>query len=205
MGQHAEIQQHRKKLKQGVYLTLTHLRINLGFIFPLAMLILGHMKLPLFVTGSALVLVGAGLRLYSAGVLRKDKRLQRTGPYALCRNPLFLGTIILMLGFAFLSGSWTLVVLTLVVFWSVYMWVILLEERWLLEVFGESYGEYLRTTPRLLPTFRSLSASFTRVPYSFAQARANHELKTTVAGVVGVLLFLVKYALELWILPFSLW
>lgn len=205
MSHDSDIQQERKKLKQGAYLALTHLRIYLGLLFPLAMLILGRPNVPMFAAGAVLVLCGVGLRLYSAGVLRKDRRLQRTGPYRLCRNPLYLGTILLQLGFALASGVWSFVILALVVFGAVYIAVILLEERWLAKVFGGPYEEYMRGTPRLLPTFRSIRESMARVPYSFAQAVANREHKTAVIGVLGVILFLIKYTLSLWTLPINLW
>jgi len=200
-----DIQQERKKLKQGAYLALTHLRIYLGFFFPLGMLVFGRLNVPMLAAGAVLVLCGVGLRLYSAGVLRKDRRLQRTGPYKLCRNPLYLGTILIQLGFAFASGVWVFVILALAVFAAIYTAVILLEERWLTKVFGEPYEEYIRETPRLVPSFRSLRESIVRVPYSFKQAYSNHEHKTAIAGVIGVGLFLIKYTLNLWTLPVNLW
>jgi len=155
--------------------------------------------------GIVFVLAGVALRLYSAGILRKDRSLQRRGPYGFCRNPLYLGTIMLMLGFAFLAGSWALVILTLAVFTAVYLWVIILEERWLRAVFGEVYETYLKETPRLLPTPRSLLRLFEPVPFSLKQARVNHEHKTFVAGILGLGVFLLKYGLGLWLLPFHLW
>jgi hypothetical protein len=169
------------------------------------MLIFGRFQIWMFVCGAALVLCGVGLRFYSAGVLRKDRRLQRTGPYGLCRNPLYLGTLLLQLGFALASGVWTFVISALVVFTAIYLAVILLEERWLKKVFGEPYEEYLRDTPRLLPTLKSLGESLVAVRYSLRQAYVNHEYKTTIAGVIGVVLFLIKYTLSLWTLPLNLW
>lgn len=169
------------------------------------MLILGHFQIWMFVCGAAFVLCGVGLRLYSAGVLRKDRRLQRTGPYRLCRNPLYLGTILIQLGFALAAGVWTFVVLALVAFGAIYMAVTLLEERWLKMVFGKPYEEYMHDTPRLLPTLRSFGESIAPVPFSLRQAYSNHEHKTTIAGVIGVVLFLIKYTLNLWSLPVNLW
>jgi len=195
----------RRKLKSGAYLALTHLRINLGLAAPLLLLILGRPVWPMFIAGAVLVGLGAGLRLYSAGVIRKDRRLQRTGPYALCRNPLYLGTLTMMLGFGVISGYWSLAALTIAVFGLVYWQVIRLEQQWLVSIFGDAYRGYVRETPCLLPRFSSLRKFLERVPYSLKQARANHELKTTVGSAAGILLFLLKYALELWVLPLNLW
>lgn len=195
----------RRKLKSGAYLALTHLRINLGLAAPLLLLIMGKPVWTMFSAGAVLIVLGAGIRLYSAGVIRKDRRLQRTGPYALCRNPLYLGTLVMMAGFGLISGYWSLTLLTLLAFGLLYWQVIRLEQRWLVSIFGDAYGDYIRETPCLLPTFGSLRKSLERVPYSLKQARANHELKTSIGSAVAILVFLLKYAFGLWVLPLNLW
>jgi len=194
-----------RKLKSGAYLVLTRLRLNLGLVAPLLLLVFGKLVVAMFIAGAILIALGAALRLYSAGVIRKDQQLQRTGAYALCRNPLYLGTLTMMLGFGLLSGYWSLALLALLVFGILYWQVIRLEEIWLIDIFGEAYRDYIRETPRLLPTFSSLRKSLERVPYSLKQAQANHEFTTAVVSVLGILIFLIKYVLALWILPLNLW
>lgn len=194
-----------EKLKQGAYLVLMRVRIYSGGIFPLALLILGRWNPLMFVLGVVLIALGETLRLYSAGMIHKDKELSRTGPYAMCRNPLYLGTILIQIGFGLLSGSWALALATLVWFIFIYTWVILLEEKWLTKLFGTEYQDYLKTTPRLLPTFRSLSAISEGVQHSWKQAKVNHELKSAAISVIGTLLFLIKYIFALWSLPLNLW
>lgn len=193
------------KLKQGTYLTLMRVRIYSGGVFPLALLILGRWNPLVFALGVVFIALGEALRLYSAGVLRKNEELSRNGPYALCRNPLYLGTILIQLGFGLLSGSLVLALITLAWFIFIYTWVILLEERWLASLFGAQYRDYLRTTPRLLPTFGSLAAMGEGVHHSWKQAKVNHELKSAAISVIGTLLFLIKYIFALWSLPLNLW
>ena len=193
------------KLKQGTYLMLMRVRIYSGGLFPLALFILGRWHPLMFTLGAISIVLGESLRLYSAGVLRKNEELSRSGPYALCRNPLYLGTILIQLGFGLLSGSWVLTLITLVWFIFIYTWVILLEEKWLANLFGAEYTDYLRTTPRLLPSFRSFSAMGKGVQHSWKQAKVNHELKSAAISVIGILLFLIKYIFALWSLPLNLW
>jgi len=193
------------RLKQGTYLVLMRVRIYSGGIFPLALLILGRWNPVMFALGVVWIALGESLRLYSAGMIHKDKELSRTGPYAMCRNPLYLGTILIQLGFGLLSGSWLLALITLAWFIFVYTWFILLEEKWLANLFGDEYRDYLRTTPRLLPSLHSLAAISRNVRHSWKQAKVNHELKSAALSVLGVLLFLIKYIFALWSLPLNLW
>ncbi len=193
------------KLKQGTYLVLMRVRIYSGGLFPLAMLVIGRWDPVMFALGVVWIALGESLRLYSAGVLRKNEELSRSGPYAMCRNPLYLGTILIQLGFGLLSGSWLLALIALAWFAFIYTWVILLEEKWLADLFGGDYRDYLHATPRLLPSLRSLSSLGGNVKFSWKQAKVNHELKSAVASVIGIAFFLIKYAFALWSLPLNLW
>jgi protein-S-isoprenylcysteine O-methyltransferase Ste14 len=182
------------KLKQGTYLALTRVRLLVGGLVPLALLVLGRWNLWMFLLGVVWIALGAALRLYASGVLHKNEELSRTGPYALCRNPLYLGTILIQFGIALLAGSWIYTAITLVIFSVIYMWVILLEERWLSGLFGDVYKEYLRATPRLLPTSKSFSAMYGAAPFSWKQAKVNREIKSMIAPAAAILLFLIKYS-----------
>jgi protein-S-isoprenylcysteine O-methyltransferase Ste14 len=181
-------------LKQGAYLVLTKVRIYVGGLVPLALLLLGRWQLWMFLLGIVWIAIGAALRIYAAGIIHKDRELSTNGPYALCRNPLYLGTILIQFGIGLLSGNWFYTAIALVIFTGIYTWVIMLEERWLAGLFGDAFKEYLRTTPRLLPTVRSLGMMSREAPFSWKQAKVNRELKSMIAPAAAVLLFLIKYA-----------
>lgn len=110
--------------------------------------------------GAALVLgaAGVGLRTWASchctyGLKRfKKTGLATTGPYTVSRNPLYIGTILVLLGGTVASGVLWLVPVTLV--WSVlaYTGVIMREERRLRDRYGEAYVEFCAATPRWLPT-----------------------------------------------------
>jgi len=53
---------------------------------------------PLGIAGIALLILGALTRSWSAGYIRKAKELATTGPYALSRNPLYLGAAFMLAG-----------------------------------------------------------------------------------------------------------
>ena len=60
--------------------------------------LLGSGGLGTLASGAA-ILAGLFLRSWAAGTIRKWERLATTGPYACVRHPLYLGSILLMLGF----------------------------------------------------------------------------------------------------------
>ena len=103
--------------------------------------------------GWLLFLAYVGMRvwstLYVGGV--KDKILQTTGPYSITRNPLYVGGFCFALSIAFFLKSASLVVLTLVASIAYVRWVVAAEEEVLESIFGESYREYKRRVPRMLP------------------------------------------------------
>ncbi len=107
---------------------------------------------PRGVLAGILVVAGVGLRSWAAGTLRKGKALTTTGPYRLCRHPLYLGSLITMIGFFVLLPGVQFAWLTLAPIAVIYTCTMLREERRLAVRYGEEWANYLAGTPRLLPT-----------------------------------------------------
>ena len=53
--------------------------------------------------------LGLVIRALASGHLQKNEQLATAGPYAYTRNPLYLGSLILAIGFALASRSWWIV------------------------------------------------------------------------------------------------
>jgi len=109
-----------------------------------------------------LVLAGGGVRSWAMGyhVWRRvhgpgsQRSLVTAGPYALVRNPLYLGTLLISAGVALMSGNLVIIVTYLVVFWLGYYAIIMWEERKLDTQFGADYRDYFDSVPRLVPGLR---------------------------------------------------
>ncbi len=90
--------------------------------------------------------------LYIGG--RKTRTLVAVGPYSVCRNPLYLFSIIGGAGVGAQLGSFLLAAVAGLLAWLVFFLVALKEEEALSAAFGESYRRYLERVPRFLPRWR---------------------------------------------------
>ena len=77
----------------------TRSRVPLGFIFAAAYFWLARPTWTSLGAGFAVAAVGVLVRALASGHIRKNAELATTGPYAYTRNPLYLGSIIIAIGF----------------------------------------------------------------------------------------------------------
>src|SRR5947209_2585041 len=128
----------------------TRFRVPLGFLFAAAYLWFAHPTALAVATGCLLVACGLLVRAVASGYIRKNAQLATTGPYAYTRNPLYLGSILIAVGFIIASRNWWIAAATLIMFLAIYLPVIRAEEGYLSSAFPE-YREYATHVPRLLP------------------------------------------------------
>ncbi len=141
------------------------IRVPLGFLFAVVYVWLAHPSLASILLGSMFMIAGLLLRALASGHVRKNEELTMSGPYAYSRNPLYLGSLIMGVGFAVAARSWWIAALILLFFLAVYWPVIASEEAFLRERFTE-FEDYSRRVPRLIPTFRSTSSERTEARFS---------------------------------------
>ncbi len=77
-----------------------------------------------------------------------------TGPYAYARNPLYLGPIIIAIGFGIASMNWWIGAIIVILFLAIYLPVIRSEEEFLRDKFPE-FDKYAKEVPRLFPRLTS--------------------------------------------------
>lgn len=119
---------------------------------------------PLFWTGIALAVLGQAVRIWAAGHLRKNQRLTTTGPYARVKNPLYVGTFLIMTGFCLVARggryghwalnhmNWLLLAAGILVFALYYVpYKKKREGDRLRGIFGEDWDLYDRNVPDYFP------------------------------------------------------
>ena len=131
-------------------------RVPLGFVCAALFVLLARPDRRSLAVGGAVALLGLGLRAWASGHIRKNARLAVSGPYAYTRNPLYLGSFVLGLGFTVAASSSLLLFLVLgglfaSLFLGIYWPVMRVEAATLAEMFGEEYRRYAAAVPLLFP------------------------------------------------------
>lgn len=132
--------------------TLLKLRAPLTILF--LVLLINNMNPAYFWAGLAISAIGEMLQVWCFASLKKQKILAANGPYAVVRNPMYLGRYFMILGGVVLSGNvWIIAVFSIIYYFYMENRV-KREEELLIGIFGESYSAYCNTTRRFIPTFR---------------------------------------------------
>lgn len=162
------------------------IRVPLGFAFAALYLWLAHPTLTSILGGAAVVLPGLWVRALASGHVQKNEQLATSGPYAYTRNPLYLGSLVLALGFAIAARNWWIAAGMVIMFFLIYLPVIRGEEVYLNDHFLE-FHEYSRQVPRLFPrrtAFSGKEGTFSRALY------LKHREYNALIGSVAILMAL---------------
>lgn len=126
-------------------------RVTFGFILAIIFLVFARPEPNMLIIGGIVALAGLLIRGWASGHLQKNRVLANSGPYAFTRNPLYLGSFILGLGFTIASGVWWLGIAFAILFLGIYLPVMRVEADELTAIFGEVYKEYAANVPLFLP------------------------------------------------------
>jgi protein-S-isoprenylcysteine O-methyltransferase Ste14 len=131
-------------------------RVPLGFVCAALFIILAKPNARSLAVGGAVALVGLAVRAWASGHIRKNDRLAVSGPYAHTRNPLYLGSFVLGIGFTVAASSGPRLFAVLgslfaALFLGIYIPVMRVEASTLAGLFGEQYARYAAAVPLLFP------------------------------------------------------
>lgn len=126
-----------------------------------SMAILGDAR-ALFVVGTAVLLLGTGLRQYAVRTLddyftssikiHQSQQVVDTGPYRWVRHPSYTGGLLQYTGISLVLNNWASFTMIVGLLFIAYLYRMRIEERALSEELGEPYLDYLERTPhRLIP------------------------------------------------------
>lgn len=118
------------------------------------------------------------------------------GLYAHCRNPMYLGNILMISGVAITSNSWWCVLVVIPLFSFLYLAIIAAEQAYLENRFGDAFRAYCRDVPGLLPRLRGLAGTIGRMEFHWRRLLVKEY--GTVFGWVSRWILVVAY--NLWLL-----
>jgi protein-S-isoprenylcysteine O-methyltransferase Ste14 len=144
---------------------IQRLRVPLGFVFAIVFFIFARPTLVTLVAGGAVALIGLAIRAWASGHIRKASELATSGPYAYTRNPLYLGTLFLGVGFTVATGVWWLAVAFTALYIGIYLPVMRVETEDIRRIFGSDFDEYERNVPLLMPRLRRWKKSGANFDY----------------------------------------
>jgi protein-S-isoprenylcysteine O-methyltransferase Ste14 len=131
----------------------------------------------------ALIFFGLVIRAWAAGMLRKQKQLATTGPYAWVRHPLYFGSFLMMIGFGvIIHDPVTLWIIAGPLVW-LYWQTIRSEEMRVAKYFAADWAIYSAKVPRFIP-YRFVRPSFGN--WSLAQWLHNEEYQAWIGSAVAL-------------------
>ena len=153
----------------------------------------------LLVAGLPIVMLGELIRLWGVhhiGAVSRTRSerlgpLIDSGPFAHVRNPLYIGNVLLWLGFAVSAGLPWLVPVIFALLAIEYHAIVRWEERLLETRIGPPYKDYMRRVPRWIPKAARASMSGGQAAFSWAQTLFS-ERGTLIAVGAGYLLLALK-------------
>jgi protein-S-isoprenylcysteine O-methyltransferase Ste14 len=135
----------------GVRRTYVRLRVPLAIIAIAALVLSGALRRDWLLAGFIVSMIGEFIQLWSFASLDKNSDLAIRGPYAMVRNPMYLGRYFILLGFLMLLGVWWILVVYTAVYWFYMDTRVEREEAHLRPIFGPRYDEYCARVRRFIP------------------------------------------------------
>lgn len=115
------------------------------------------------------------------------------GIFKHCRNPLYVGNILMLLGVGILSNSLLYVLIVMPLFIGIYHSIVLAEENFLQQKFGEKFTAYCKSVNRWIPSFSNLSSTFKSMEFR-GKRWLLKEYNTHYVWLTGItLILLLKY------------
>ena len=151
--------------------------------------------LGLFITVSGQAIRGATIGLAYIKRGGKNKKVYATnlvteGIFNHCRNPLYVGNILMLVGVGILSNSLLFVGLIVPAFLFIYQAIVLAEENFLRGKFGAEFDVYCERAHRWIPNFNGLKETFNSMEFNW-QRWLVKELSTQYVWLMGISLIIL--------------
>jgi len=169
----------------------TRWRVRIGYPVGIACFLLARPTLLSLACGGAFALIGLLIRTAAAGYLHKHESLATAGPYAWTRNPLYLGSLLLGVGFLLAAASWIAALVAAVYLAVFYPGVMRREEQELRAEYGAAFEEYALRVPLFWPRPPAAPGG-TGETFSWSQYSKNREYQALAGAALAFLLLVAK-------------
>lgn len=167
------------------------IRVPVGFAFAVAYLWLAHPSWTFLGWGGILIFAGLIVRARASGHVQKNEALAISGPYAYARNPLYLGSLLIAIGFCIAARNLWIGLVLLLMFLGIYLPVIKSEEAFLRERFPE-FEDYAQNVPRMFPRITPYRPGSGKNEGKFSfNLYLKHREYNALLGALGILTLLV--------------
>jgi len=152
------------------------LRFAIVYPFGVIVMLFYHPTEEYFKMGLPIILLGLLIRVWANGCAIKMEKLTTSGPYAFVRHPLYLGTMLIAIGFvvllraSFIGGGFIAVMA------GVYYRTVKKEDKMLEDKFKDAYLDYKKKVPAILPTIFPYRQG-EKWQFSVKRLVRNHEYK----------------------------
>jgi protein-S-isoprenylcysteine O-methyltransferase Ste14 len=154
-----------------------------------------------YVIGVTVTLTGQTVRALTIGLAyikrggknRKiyAKELVKDGIFAYCRNPLYLGNILIITGLGIVAHSFLFILIGIPLFIFLYLAIIRAEEHFLAGEFGQEYIEYCRSVNRIIPKLSGIGKTLKGMKFKWKRLIVK-EYGTTYVWIICVIVLIMR-------------
>ena len=118
-------------------------------------------------------------------------KLVTQGMFELCRNPLYVGNMLAIIGIFLMHGDPIVIAIGITVYAFIYQCIIYAEEAYLQKKFGKSFAAYCKKTPRWLPVIHRFNTATQKMAFGWKRVLVKDY--TTIATNTGALAIIAYY------------
>jgi protein-S-isoprenylcysteine O-methyltransferase Ste14 len=154
------------------------------------------------IIGFSVTITGQLIRIITIGLVYiirggKDRRvyaedLVTTGIFSHCRNPLYVGNILILVGLGIASNSLLFMVVFTPLFLFFWQAIVLAEENYLRNKFGEQYNDYCKRVNRWLINFNGIGKTLRSMHFKWKRVIIR-EYNATYIWMTGAVLIVMKH------------
>src|SRR5215831_20027051 len=154
------------------------------------------------IIGFSVTVIGQLIRIITIGLVYiirggKDRRvyaedLVTTGIFSHCRNPLYVGNILILVGLGIASNSLLFMAVFTPLFLLFWQAIVLAEENYLRSKFGRQYDEYCGRVNRWLINFNGIGNTLNSMEFKWRRVIIR-EYNSTYIWMTGAVLIVMKH------------